>query len=93
MSNGAELVAGTDPNDPTSFLRIDYTTAPAQVRVQFNAKANLTYVIEYSEQVAGGAWTRLSEVAAAGADRPISLVDPNGHPTRFYRLVTPGPRP
>jgi hypothetical protein len=93
MSNAAELAAGTDPNDPTSFLRLDYTTALGAVRVQFIAKANLTYVIEYSEPVAGGVWTRLSEVAATAADRPISLVDPTGNPMRFYRLVTPGPRP
>jgi len=93
MSNGAELAAGTDLNDPTSFLRLDYTTALGPVRVQFIAKANLTYVIEYSEHVAGGIWTRLFEVAAMAADRPISLVDPSGNPMRFYRLVTPGPRP
>jgi hypothetical protein len=93
MSNGAELLAGTDPNDPASYLRVDFTTTLGVIRVQFNAKANFTYVIEYSDLVAGEVWTRLSEVAATAADRPISLVDPTGHPMRFYRLVTPGPRP
>ena len=70
MSNGAELTAGTDPSDSTSFLRVDYTTEPGKVRLQFNTKANLTYVIESSDLGVSGPWTRLSEVAAAAAARP-----------------------
>lgn len=93
QSNGAELAAGTDPNDPASYLRVDVATAPGANRLQFNARSNLTYVIEYSDQAAGGVWSRLSEVPATPADRTVSLVDPAGKPKRFYRLVTPGPRP
>ncbi len=93
VTDGAELTAGTDPNDPQSFLRIDYTKAPGTIQLQFSARSNLTYVVQYTDQLAAGGWLRLSEVASSPTDRVVAVVDPTGHPLRAYRLVTPGPRP
>ncbi len=93
LSDGAELAAGTDPADANSFLRIDHTTEPGKLRLQFNTKPNLTYVIEFSDSGPNGPWNRFSEVAAAPASRPVSVVDSTGRSQRVYRLVTPGPRP
>ena len=93
MKNGAELIAGTDPNDPTSNLKADPTKVPGAVEVRFNAKANLTYVVEYSDNVDSGVWARLSDVPALPTDRVVTILDPTGNPDRFYRIATPGSRP
>src|SRR5204862_5806079 len=49
VSNRQEDLAGTDPNDPNSFLRINLVTAnlntPA-VLLSFNAMSNKTYTVQ-----------------------------------------------
>ncbi len=93
MSNLAETIAGTDPNDPTSYLRVVATTGPGPLQVQFNAKAGRTYVIQYTDNLPSGSWTRLAEVPSGTADRAVTVGDPAGNASRYYRLVTPGPAP
>ncbi len=92
-TNLQEIVAGTNPNDPASFLRLDSITIPGSIQVQFNAKANSTYMIEYSDDVGSGTWTRLAEVPSTTADHLVTLEDPTGNPDRYYRIVAPGQRP
>ncbi len=92
MSNRAELIAGTNPNDPNSFLKVDSTSTPGVFQLRFNVRAGLTYVVEYSDDLSA-AWTRLTDVPASLTDQTATVSDPSGRAGRFYRLVTPGPRP
>jgi sugar phosphate isomerase/epimerase len=93
MTNGEELIAGTNPNDPASYLKTDHTRVPGAVEVRFNAKANLTYVVEYSDNVESSNWSSLADVPALPSERIVTVMDPTGHPDRFYRIATPGSRP
>ena len=89
MLNWQEYIAGTDPTDDQSYLKIESLTAAPGVSVTFRALATKTYVVEYTDALAGGLWVRLGAVPARSTDRFETLPDPNWTPARFYRLVTP----
>ena len=55
--------------------------------LQFNAAANVAYVIEYKTALVPGPWTLLTTVPA-GSARPIQFTDPSPGPLRFYRVRT-----
>ena len=87
-SNWQEYLAGTDPTDPTSYLRVDLRTIPGAATVQFNAISNRTYTVQYSAG-ALGPWNLLGEVVARSINRVEQLPDPQWSTNRYYRLLTP----
>jgi hypothetical protein len=89
MSNADEYVAGTDPLDARSYLRVDLEW-DGHARLQFLARSNRTYTIQFKESFERGRWTRITDVDAHPTNRLAIVVDP--YPTtleRLYRLVTP----
>jgi hypothetical protein len=95
MTNGAEYIAGTDPTNPSSYLKVEPLTTLASsnllVRIEFNAVSNRTYTIESSPSVAPPMWSRVSDIVAAATNRAVILLHPQPAqtPMRTYRLVTP----
>ncbi len=88
MSNWQEFVAGTDPQDPTSYLHLD-PTAVGGASLTFRAVSNRTYTVQYSPGLETGAWFTLSDVTARTNNVTHVIPDPNWTTNRFYRLVTP----
>ena len=95
-SDGDEALAGTNPNDPTSFFRI-----PAPVRVAgtsqtfaFPTIASRKYIIEYNDDLSGG-WEQVYEHLSGAGAAPVNWVDTN--PARvtlshgFYRARVTNP--
>ncbi|MBN2506659.1 MAG: lamin tail domain-containing protein [Verrucomicrobia bacterium] len=89
VSNGHEYIAGTDPQDPASYLKLETPTAGAGCGVNFMAVANRSYTVLYRNASAQGAWLKLADVVAQAATRLESVPDPDAGPQRYYRLVTP----
>jgi hypothetical protein len=95
MSNRAEYLAGTDPKDPLSYLKIDRTQPDAAsnlwVRVEFYAISNRTYTVQSSDRASGAPWAKVADVPATTTNRAVRLYDPHpaGPAPRFYRLSTP----
>jgi hypothetical protein len=89
MSNGAEYLAGTDPVNPLSFLKLDLATSAGRALVHFDAVSNRTYSVLYSDSSSGGSWFRLSDIVGRINNRSELIVDPSSTSNRFYRLVTP----
>jgi hypothetical protein len=89
-SNHAEYIAGTDPTNALSYLRIEGPTFESEtVLLRFFAISNQTYAVETSEALSGP-WHRLAEVVAVSSNRVITVADPPPRPSqRVYRLVTP----
>jgi len=88
MTNREELIAGTNPNDPLSYLRVDQTVAGGAATITFGAKANHTYTIQYSDDLS--VWRRLADVPARTTDQAISVTDTAARPERYYRIAAPG---
>jgi hypothetical protein len=91
LSNREEYVAGTDPRDATSYLRIDSRILPGQATVQFLAISNRTYTVERSDELGpgGGVWARFADVQARLTNRVENLLDDAWTQRRYYRVVTP----
>ncbi|HXJ76568.1 MAG TPA: immunoglobulin domain-containing protein, partial [Candidatus Dormibacteraeota bacterium] len=73
MSDGQEFVAGTDPTDPWSFLRIDPLDpgAGANAKLTFLAVSNRTYSVEFNDAfpAIAGTWATLANIPARTSNR------------------------
>ena len=92
LTNGQEFLAGTNPQDSSSFLRISAGREETNVTLSFVAVAGRDYSILQRDAPDLGAWSTLLNVPSAATNRVVQAVVPQPSPTsqRFYRLVTPG---
>jgi hypothetical protein len=94
MTNLQEYLAGTDPRDPKSNLKlVPQGMNPATGRPQFvfTAMPGLGYTLQYSDDNPTGPWRKVRDIQPDVNLRIITLDDPgaSGAPTRFYRVATP----
>jgi hypothetical protein len=89
MSNWAEYIAGTDPTNNASYLRVEQITSSGGATISFQAVSNRTYTVQYKDDVDGASWSRLADVVARSYDWTVIINDPAPATNRFYRLVTP----
>jgi hypothetical protein len=92
MLNWQEYVAGTDPTNALSYLKLDLTGVAGGAALEFFAISNITYAVEFNDTLRPGEWFRLADVPAGASNRLHSLIDSNATPRRTYRLVTPRPQ-
>jgi hypothetical protein len=89
MSNWQEHVAGTDPTNAASYLKIEAAVDGAGTRVLLGAVSNKTYTVQFTDALATAHWTKLADLVARPTNRTEGLRDPVFRSTRFYRVVTP----
>ena len=89
MRNRDEYLAGTDPIDSQSYLRIDQSTVANQTTLLVAAVSNRTYSVQFSDSLAAGSWNNLVRLAARPTNRVESIPDPTGTTNRYYRVVLP----
>jgi hypothetical protein len=93
MSNLAEYLAGTDPTDAQSLLRIEaFEWSANSVLLRFTAMSNTSYTIQSRTFAGSSDWNRVVDVSAAPTNRTFTLTDPadaKSQPQRFYRVTTP----
>jgi hypothetical protein len=91
LTNLQEYLSGTNPRDASSRLQFDAVSALAgTVTLRFTAVANLSYTIQYRDDLATGGWQKLTNVLASPSTRAAEVPDPaGGVGERCYRLVTP----
>ena len=90
MSNWKEYVAGTDPTNSASYLKVDWQGLPGSAAVMFGEISNRTYTVQYKETLASPLWLKLQDVVSQPIHRTEQIRDTNASPTgRFYRLITP----
>src|SRR5205823_14269415 len=90
MTNLQEYLAGTDPHDPLSYLKVDQITAGANgTLLRFMAVSNRTYGVLYRDTINTAPWMVLTNVAQRLTNRVEIISDPRSIGGRFYRLATP----
>jgi hypothetical protein len=88
-NNRDEYIAGTDPSDPQSYLKVNSAVDGGEAVLTFQAISNRTYGL-LSVDALGAPWTTLAPVIARTNNRVETVTDPvAGQNQRFYRLVTP----
>ena len=88
MNNRQEYLAGTDPLDAASNLRVDLTVGLIGSTVRFGAVSNRTYSVQYTD-APGGVWRKLVDVPSRSFNRVELFADPAFTTNRVYRVVLP----
>jgi len=91
LTNLQEYLAGTQPLDPSSFLKIEALSSADGIHLKFQAAAGRSYKIQYCEALADTQWTTLTNVTPQIRDNTVEIPEtwPAGAAGRFYRLSTP----
>jgi hypothetical protein len=91
QNNQSEFISATTPVDPASVFQATVVPNGAGPIVQFDAEANLSYTVQYTDSIVNPQWQKLGDVTAVGyrrAGMQVSDTQPaNTH--RYYRVVTP----
>ena len=90
MSNGQEYLAGTDPQDRQSVLRLAATPKDNRVLLSFEAQADLAYTVQFNDVLSPTEWQAWQQISASPTNR--TMVITNAPPLslqRFFRVVTP----
>jgi hypothetical protein len=89
LTNLEEHRSGTNPQDPTSYLQVLTMDIDSGVTIQFTGASNMTYTVEYNDDLDFGFWRKLTDVVARPTNWVESVWDPNPSAKRFYRIITP----
>jgi hypothetical protein len=90
LSNAQEYTAGTDPQDALNRLRLDRIGADNEgALLEFAAKSNKTYSLQFRELLGTGGWMALTNLPARSTNALERVTDGVRSSRRFYRLVTP----
>jgi hypothetical protein len=90
MSDGAEFLAGTDPGDSESLLRVTQISRNNETGrlIVWKAAAGKTYQVQYKESLGVAAWTDLEGTVTAEASTASKADDTVGAAgQRFYRVM------
>ena len=90
MSNRDEYIAGTDPTNALSVLKIVLTATNAN-QLNFVAQSNISYSVQWRANVASGFWSNLTSITAQPLVRTVEVDAASAPPipARFLRIVTP----
>jgi hypothetical protein len=91
LTNFQEFLAGTNPTDKNDLFRIEFINSDAAAaQLQFLARSNRTYSVQFKESLNAPAWLNLTNIAFRATNRIETILDlsPRIH-GRFYRLVAP----
>ncbi len=92
-SDASEILAGTDPNDANSYLRVVSTgNSGTEVTLEWTSVEGKTYDVHYSTTQEPGSWTAINTEPIAGAAGGISTfqdTDPDrlAEPEGYYRAA------
>jgi hypothetical protein len=91
MTNLQEYLAGTNPQEPASALRLEIEhTVGAIPTLRFQAAANRSYTVQSRTSLGADPWSKVADFPADLVDRTVTLeVPPVSAPAAYFRLVTP----
>lgn len=84
VSNKNEFLAGTDPNDANSVLKVRLQPTPQGMFLNWNTQVGLMYQVQQSTSV-GGAWSNLG--APRFASGSVDSMYVGGGAVGYYRIV------
>jgi len=92
MTNLEESLAGTDPSNASSYLRVDNSRLPGATVLQVAAVSNRTYSVQFTDELhptGASAWSKAADIVARETNRLETLTVTNSTPRRFWRVVLP----
>jgi len=90
FTNLQEYIAGTNPLDAQSRLRVErIESLGGNVELQFNAASNRTFTVQFNDSLNAISWSVLTNISSAPQTRSITVTVPATNTSRFYRLTAP----
>jgi hypothetical protein len=89
MLNWQEYVAGTNPTNALSVLRLETVAFSPDPVLRFEAVSNRTYTLQQAETLAGTNWVAVADFLARTNNRPEFHTNQVPAANRFLRVVTP----
>jgi hypothetical protein len=90
LTNHMEFVAGTDPLNPVSVLRLIATLEPSgDLVLRFRAVAGRSYSLEERPVIQAGDWQPVHQVSPS-TDQEVTFPIGTSDGAAFYRVVTRG---
>jgi hypothetical protein len=92
MINRDEYIAGTNPTNEFSLLKLMFTTTNSPLpALEFVAQSNIAYTIQYRTNLLFPGWSNLMNISAQSQVRTVQVDTITPPPTNdlFYRVVTP----
>ena len=91
MSNYAEFIAGTNPLDAGSALKLDLspTRGTNGLALAFPAVSNRSYTLQTTSSLSAGTWQRLLDVPVRPTNAAFQLPVIPTNSARFFRVTTP----
>jgi hypothetical protein len=91
MTNLQEYLAGTNPLDRGSVLRLEALADPAGVVLRFTAQAGKSYCLQFSDSLSPVFWQSSSNLGPFSVSQAVQIKDPSttSGSQRWYRLTTP----
>lgn len=89
FNNYSEWLAGTDPQDSGSFLRLEAMPAgPGMITLRFDAQTNRSYTLLKADTPDSNIWLSATNILASDSNRLITIPQPVSG-KQFYRVTTP----
>ncbi|HAM71666.1 MAG TPA: hypothetical protein DCM86_08495 [Verrucomicrobiales bacterium] len=90
MTNLQEYLAGTNPRDPLSLLKLSAVlNARGSLTLQFRTAPDHSYTVQYADKVSPATWIKLGDVPASASATTATVIDPAPGNGRYYRVLTP----
>lgn len=92
FSNYQEFIAGTNPLDATSYLRLDFVPPPAGINalmLTLAAVSNQSYTIQCCSNLAASTWQKFQDLPAPASNSVLQLPVKLTNTALFFRVVTP----
>ncbi len=87
FNNLSEFLAGTNPADPNSLLRITSQRTAGTVRIEWPSVSGKRYQAQFKDDLNNPQWNDLPSGAVTASGDLTSVSDPATTPKRFYRIV------
>jgi len=90
MSNLKEYIAGTNPKDPASVLKLNTEYRPDGTLILiFQAQQNKSYSVVYTSNITNGEWNILTNINSQLQQDIQIRINNIRTGMRYYRVVTP----
>ena len=88
LTNLQEFIAGTNPQDATSYLKINSINVTTGT-LSFTAVAGKTYSVITTTNLVPGVWSKFVDIAASPTNTQATVSNIMGAKAKYYQLVTP----
>jgi len=89
FDNHAEFIAGTNPLDTASQLKLNALPTPTNAMINFNGNSNRSYTVQYRDALNAGSWQEYANVPARPSNFVAAIPVVPTNASGFFRLTTP----